>query len=199
MIGQKKIGFAGLILAGGEGKRFGGPKAFATLPDGRTFLEACAATLIGAGASPVVATLPPGTEDPRIDGLVSLTLPEPGMDMFGSLRTGLSRLIETARWQKVAVLPVDHPLVKADSIVTLVNTNVPSAIPSFRGKHGHPVCMDRLVVERILAGELAGPTLRDVLRTIGAIDVLVDDIGVVTNCNTPEALHAALRTHVSEP
>ncbi len=33
---------AGLILAGGAGRRFGGPKAFARLPDGRTFLEACA-------------------------------------------------------------------------------------------------------------------------------------------------------------
>jgi molybdopterin-guanine dinucleotide biosynthesis protein A len=78
--------FAGLILAGGEGKRWGGPKAFATLDDGLTFLEACAATLVGAGASPVVATLPPGTEDPQIDGLDVLALPKPGMDMFGSLQ-----------------------------------------------------------------------------------------------------------------
>jgi CTP:molybdopterin cytidylyltransferase MocA len=120
------------------------------------------------------------------------------MDMFGSLRTGLSRLIETARWQKVAVLPVDHPLVKADSIITLVNTNVPAAIPSFRGKHGHPVCMDRSVVERILAGELPGPTLREVLRLVDTVDVPVDDPGVITNCNTPAALSAALRAVNSE-
>jgi CTP:molybdopterin cytidylyltransferase MocA len=183
---------AGLILAGGEGERYGRPKAFATLPDGRTFLDACCGTLLGAGASPVVATLPPGAEVPRIDGLDTLALPEPGMDMFGSLQTGLARLIETTGWQKVAVLPVDHPLVKADSISTLVNTMAPAAIPSFRGKHGHPVCIDRLVVERILAGELPGPTLRDVLRSVGAVDVPVDDIGVVTNCNTPDALRDAL-------
>ena len=117
------------------------------------------------------------------------------MDMFGSLRMGLSRLIRTTQWQKVAVLPVDHPLVNADSIRTLVNTEASAAIPSFRGKHGHPVCMDRSVVEKILAGELPGPTLRDVLRTVGAINVPVDDIGVVTNCNTPDALSAALRAN----
>ena len=63
-------GIAGLILAGGVGSRFGGPKAWAVLPDGRTFLDACVASLLGAGADPVVATLPPGSKDPEIDGLI---------------------------------------------------------------------------------------------------------------------------------
>jgi len=187
--------FAGLILAGGEGKRWGGPKAWAELEDGRTFLEACAATLVGAGASPVVATLPPRTETPPIEGLDGIALPEAGMDMFGSLQTGLVRLVETPGWQKVAVLPVDHPLVHAGSIADLVGATALAAIPSYRGKHGHPVCLARSVVERIVSGELDGPTLREVLRSVEAVDVPVDDVGIITNCNTPDALRVALRAN----
>jgi CTP:molybdopterin cytidylyltransferase MocA len=183
---------AGLILAGGEGKRFGGPKAFAELGDGRTFLEACAATLIGAGAEPVVATLPPGTEDPGLDAVDTLPLPESGLDMFGSLRVGLSHLIAHPGWTTVAILPVDHPLVRSDTVAVLSGANRQAAVPSFNGKHGHPICIDRGVAEAIAAEELGGPTLREVLRSVGAVDVEVDDPGVVANCNTPEALRKAL-------
>ena len=183
---------AGLILAGGEGKRWGGPKAWARLPDGGSFLDACEMTLREAGASPIVATLPPATEDPRIDGLEVIALPAPGMDMFGSLRAGLGRLVETPSWRVVAVLPVDHPLVRPETVIELAAVAGPAAIPSFNGKHGHPICVDREVASAIVRGELAGPTLREVLRAVGAAEVQVDDSGVVANCNTPAALAAAL-------
>jgi len=185
--------FAGLILAGGEGRRFGQPKAFAELDDGRTFLEACAATLHDAGASPVVATLPPGTNDPGINGLIAVPLLFPGLDMFASIKAGLDRSMGFPDWEKVALLPVDHPLVTADAVSTLVNTTARAAIPSFNGKHGHPICIDREVVSAIVRDELPGPTLREVLREVGAVDVAVDDLGVVANCNTPEALREALK------
>jgi CTP:molybdopterin cytidylyltransferase MocA len=194
----KTVHFAGLILAGGEGKRFGGPKAFAELGDGRTFLDACCAALLGAGASPVVATLPPETEDPQIDGLDALALPKPGMDMFGSLQTGLARLIEAAEWQKVAVLPVDHPLVHETTANVLAAADGRAVIPSYYGKHGHPICIDREVASAIIRNDFPGSTLREVLRSVGAVDVEVDAPGVIANCNTPAALSAALRAANSE-
>ena len=61
-----------------------------------------------------------------------------------------------------------------------------------RGSHGHPVCLDRDVAVGIVEGRFPGPTLREVLREVGAVDVEVDDPGVVANCNTPEALKKAL-------
>ena len=183
---------AGLILAGGEGKRWGGPKAWAELEDGRTFLEACAATLHGSGASLVVATLPPGTDDPEINGLMAVPLPSSGLDMFASIKVGLDRLMDFREWGNAALLPVDHPLVTAGAVTALLNTKMPAAIPSFRGKHGHPVCLDRDVAVGIVEGRYPGPTLREVLREVGAVDVEVDDPGVVANCNTPEALKKAL-------
>ena len=187
----------GLILAGGEGRRWGGPKAWAKLPDGRTFIESCYETLRDAGCHPVVATLPPGTEDPAIDGLTALPLPTSGLDMFASLSIGLGRLIESDDWQIAAVLPVDHPLVRSESVVALSRANADAAIPSYHGKHGHPICLARSVVRSIVDGELDGPTLREVLRSVDSVDVPVEDIGVISNCNTPEALRKALNRYHS--
>jgi len=181
-----------MILAGGAGRRWGGPKAFAQLPDGRTFLEVCASTLGVAGASPVVATLPPGTLDPNIANLGAVPLPEPGLDMFGSLLVGLGHLVKTPGWRVVAVLPVDHPLVGPATVSALAATGAHAVIPSYKGKHGHPVCIDRALADALVRGESVGPTLREVLRGVGARDLEVDDPGVVANCNTPAALEAAL-------
>lgn len=186
-------GLAGLILAGGMGSRFGGPKAVALLPDGRTFLEACNATLHAAGAGPVLATLPPGFDNPEIDGLVAVTLRERGLDMFASLRIGLQRLVGEEGWNRVALLPVDHPLVRPATVAALAACGAPAAIPSYRGKHGHPVVIDRPTADGVVSGALPGPTLREVLREVGAADVEVDDPGAVANCNTREALERALQ------
>ena len=191
--------FAGLILAGGEGKRWGGPKAWANLPDGGTFLESCLEILRTAGAQPIVATLPPGTDDPGLDRLVTVALQKPGLDMFASLVTGLDRLIENPDWRAVAVLPVDHPLVGPNTVSALANETARAAIPSFNGKHGHPVCLARSVAESIVEGKLIGPTLREVLRSVDAVNIAVDDLGVITNCNTPEALASALENLRSHP
>jgi CTP:molybdopterin cytidylyltransferase MocA len=185
--------FAGLILAGGEGKRWGGPKAWAKLPNGRTFLESCAEVLREAGSRPMVATVPPGTDCTAIGALSLVALAGPGLDMFASLVTGLDRLIEDPDWQVVAVLPVDHPLVSPGTVTALVDATTRAAIPTFNGKHGHPVCLARSVVQTIVEGKLTGPTLRQVMRSVDAVDVPVDDPGVITNCNTPEALATALK------
>lgn len=183
---------AGLVLAGGEGSRFGGPKAWARLPDGRSFLEACTATLRAAGADLVVATVPPGAADPTIDGLDAVPLPEPGLDMFASLRIGLRRLLLQSGWARVSVLPVDHPLVRPDAVVALVSQGGAGVVPRYRGKRGHPVVVDRRIAENIATGSLEGPTLRTVLVRVGAVDLEVDDPGTVANCNTPRALERAL-------
>jgi CTP:molybdopterin cytidylyltransferase MocA len=187
-------GLAGLVLAGGAGSRFGGPKAWALLPDGRTFLDACVAALCEAGAHPLAATLPPDSADPAIEGLVAIPLPEAGLDMFASIKIGLQRLVEEEGWTRVAILPVDHPLVASTAISAIAAIDAPAAIPSFQGKHGHPAVIDRPTAEAIVAGSRPGPTLREVLRAVGTTDVVVDDPGTTANCNTPDALARAQET-----
>jgi CTP:molybdopterin cytidylyltransferase MocA len=185
-------GLAGLILAGGLGERYGGPKALARLPDGATFLVRCAATLIAAGAAPVIATVPPGTAVTAPAGVDLVPLPAAGLDMLASIRVGLGRLLDDPGWLAVAVLPVDHPLVAAGSVRALAAVAASSTVPVYRGKRGHPVCLARSVAIAIVRQELPGPTLREALRAAGRHDVAVDDPGVVANCNTPERLRQAL-------
>ena len=190
---RSSVGFAGLILAGGEGRRFGGPKAFARLPDGRTFLEACCETLTAAGARPVAATLPPRHAGHELPGLRQIPLPASGLDMLGSLRWGLRHLISEPSWGAVVVLPVDHPLVGAAVIRELAAVDAAAAMPCYHGKHGHPVVLARELAERVARDERTGVTLRAILRAVGAVDATVDDPGVVANCNTPEALRSWLK------
>ena len=185
---RSSVRFAGLILAGGEGRRFGGPKAFARLPDGRTFLEVCCETLTAAGARPVAATLPPRHTGHEVPGLRQVPLPAPGLDMLGSLRWGLRHLISEPAWDAVVVLPVDHPLVGVPAILELVAVGASVVVPCYRGKHGHPILLGREVAGRVARDDLAGGTLRDILRAVGPVEAAVDDPGVVANCNTPEAL-----------
>lgn len=188
---------AGLILAGGRGERFGGPKAFARLPDGTTFLATCLRSLRRAGIDPVLATLPHGSNAPELDGLVSLVLPEPDLDMFASLRQGLGWLLKRVCWQAVVVLPVDHALVRSETIETLcaaVDGVVRAARPAFAGKHGHPIALGRTVAAAVVEGEMPGPTLREVLRAAGAVDVPVEDPGVCQNLNSLVQLERALRS-----
>jgi CTP:molybdopterin cytidylyltransferase MocA len=184
--------FAGLILAGGSGERYGSPKAFARLPDGRSFLAACAEVLASAGAAPLLATLPPGIASLQAPGLKGLPLPASGLAMFESLRFGLQYLLADDTWGAVVVLPVDHPLVAPATVRSLAGTEGAAVLPSYNGKHGHPVKLARAVAQRIVADELAGPTLREVLHKVDTVDVAVHDPGVTANCNTPEALAAAV-------
>jgi CTP:molybdopterin cytidylyltransferase MocA len=112
--------------------------------------------------------------------------------MFASLRVGLRHLIQIEDWERLAVLPVDHPLVAANSVAALAAADGTAVIASYRGKHGHPIVIAREVAAAVVCGDLTGPTLREVLKAVGAVDLEVDDPGVTANCNTPAALLVAL-------
>ena len=180
---------AGLILAGGAGRRFGEPKAFARLPDGRSFLDACAKAMQQAGVEPVVPTLPSNAGDGIPKSVKPLRLPGTGLDMFASIKLGIHNLIEDSNWHRLIILPVDHPLINASTIVTLCNQyDCDAAIPTLEGRHGHPIMISRKLAEKIVDGRLPGPTLREVLRAGRACDISVDDPGIRANCNTPQTL-----------
>jgi len=184
---------AGLILAGGAGKRWGGPKAWARMPDGRSFLETCVAALREAGADLVVATLPCGASDPEIADLVAAPLPRHDLDMFASLRVGLGKLLNAPTWSVLVILPVDHPLVSPQTIAALSAAGATAAVPTYAGKHGHPVALARSVVAAIADGSLEALNLREVVQSLRPVELAVDDPAVIANCNTPDSLARALQ------
>jgi molybdenum cofactor cytidylyltransferase len=86
---------------------------------------------------------------------------------------------------------IDHPFVRASTIVTLVSafhqSRAPVVRPVFEGKHGHPV----LFAQRIFDDLRAAPPdqgARAVVRGLGArvLDVEVNDPGVTLDIDTPE-------------
>jgi molybdenum cofactor cytidylyltransferase len=183
----------GAILAGGRGERFGGAKAFAELPDSRTFLAACRDVLATADCEPIVATLPFGRPLPELEGISAVALPRADLAMFDSLKIALATALESPSWECAIVLPVDHPLVHEGTVRALAAIDAAAAIPVYAGKRGHPIAIARGVAAGVAAGDLEGPTLREVLHAVGVVDVAVADPGVGANCNTPAALAAAWR------
>ncbi|QNK72110.1 NTP transferase domain-containing protein [Variovorax sp. PAMC28562] len=118
----------------------------------------------------------------------------PGMG--DSIAAAVRATSDAAGW---LILPGDLPLVQSTTlraVAAALSAAVHAAQPRFRGERGHPVgfaaaCFAQLSA---LEGNLgAAPVLR-ALREAGAVtDVEVDDIGIVTDVDTPDALAQAER------
>jgi CTP:molybdopterin cytidylyltransferase MocA len=127
---------AGIVLAAGEGTRFGGPKALAR--DGeRSWLEIAIAVLLEGGCRPVVAVLGAAAEAARA-GVREERLPAgpgageslPPPQVFWVVHSGWSRGRAGSLQQAIRALPpettavvvhaVDHPGVRPATIAALV-------------------------------------------------------------------------------
>ncbi|MEV4144215.1 nucleotidyltransferase family protein [Amycolatopsis sp. NPDC049691] len=138
---------AGLLLAAGAGRRFGGPKALAEL-DGRPLVLRALATLDAAGCRPVRVVVGAAAEQVRA------LLPEPGQAVFAegwesgmgaSLKAGLAALSAAPGPVAALVHLVDLPWVGAD-VLTRVAAGATAetvARASYEGVPGHPVLLGR--------------------------------------------------------
>lgn len=168
-----------IVLASGRGERFraaggSGSKLQAPLA-GRTVLEHTLAAVRASG-------LPWHLEDAG----------HPGMG--DSIAAAVRATADAAGW---LILPGDLPLVRAETLRTVARAlagPIRAAQPSYRGERGHPVAFAASCGEALaaLAGNQgAAPVLR-ALREAGAVaDIEVDDIGIVTDIDTPDALARA--------
>jgi CTP:molybdopterin cytidylyltransferase MocA len=183
-----------IILAAGEGKRMGGPKALALL-DQDPFLTRVVAACREGGCGSVWTVVRPGA-----DAVTALAVslgtqvvenPDAEDGMFSSVQAGLRAAgADPSTPAGFLVFPVDHPRVEARTIGAIVRAAVghsPDAwiVPGYRGRPGHPVWIGEALARRIL--ELpSSHTLRDALAAAGAkrVDLPVDDPGILENRNT---------------
>jgi CTP:molybdopterin cytidylyltransferase MocA len=142
----------GVLLAAGEGRRMGRPKALVRDPDGTSWLLRAVRALGQGGCSPVVVVL--GAEadlaQPLLDGhdldvlVVEATAWSTGM--AASLRVGLEAAASTAADTAVVTL-VDLPDVDATVVqrVTAASGGAPAALAraAYQGIPGHPVVLGR--------------------------------------------------------
>lgn len=193
---------AAAILAAGESRRMGSPKAL--LPyRGVTFLEHLISTV----------------QHPRV-GIIRIVLGAGAEHITESLRLAQSQVIINLGWQLgqlssiqaavrhlrqqdtggqiegLIVCPVDHPLITSALVSRLISEfdsrGKSVVLPTFQGRRGHPVIFRRNLFDELLE---ASPEVgaRQVVwaHSQDSAEVQTDEEGVVLNLNDPDALRRA--------
>ncbi len=151
-----------VVLAAGEGRRMGGPKALLPLGES-TFLASACRLFDRPGVGAVVAVL--GAEAPRVrDGAaipegVAVVVNERWREgMLTSVWTGLDAA-EALSADAVLLHPVDNPCVEAatiDAVLAALARGAAIAVPAHAGRRGHPAGFARAVFPALRAAPLDG-------------------------------------------
>jgi nicotine blue oxidoreductase len=192
------VRIAAIVLAAGEGRRMGGPKAL--LPFGLgTFLSHLCRVFARAGCSDVIAVL--GAEADRVlreagplEGAVATVNPRWREGMLSSVWRGLDEA-EARGAEAVLLHPVDHPLVEPATIGLVLDAlrgGATVAVPAVDGRRGHPGGFAREVF-----GELrAAPPDRGARAVLdadpGRVVHVPGDAGCRAGIDTPDDYRARL-------
>jgi len=190
---------AAVVLAAGDARRFGAPKLL--MPFGLSTVLGCVVdALDAAGANPIMVIA--GSQAPALAQALAATKarlvpnPDPGRGMFSSVRVGVAALPEDI--DRFLIALADQPRVQPREIAHLLRSHHASdkgiALPTHRGKRGHPVVFHKRYRDDILA--LADThTLRDIIHShpddIAEIEVPSDS--VLRDIDTPEQYRQELR------
>jgi CTP:molybdopterin cytidylyltransferase MocA len=189
---------AAIILAAGESRRMGRPKAFLPFRGG-TFLSNIAATL-GQRCSPVIAVF--GFDAARsIQTALPLRLravenPDYPLGMLTSLQAGLRVVPNEA--DAVFFTLVDHPAISLSTVDALMRSDAPIAIPRFENTRGHPVLIRRAIFEEFLE-EPPASKVRDVIDRHAAeiAYIEVGDPGISDDVDDPALYEKLLAREAS--
>lgn len=132
---------AGLVLAAGEGRRFGGPKAVVEL-DGERLVDRAVRLLTDGGCSPIVVV--DGALPLTVDGARVVHNPDWPTGMGSSLRTGLAALGDPV--DAVVVALVDQPWLGAEAVRRLRAARAAGAVVAvaiYDCRRGNPVLLAR--------------------------------------------------------
>jgi molybdenum cofactor cytidylyltransferase len=192
---------AAAILAAGESRRMGTPKAL--LPfGGKTFAE----------------HLLEVTRHPRV-GLTRVVLGAHAEEIAGKLHAPPASIVVNQEWRRgqlssiqaairslpdgetagLLLCPVDHPLISKDLIARLIQEFDASrklvVLPTYDGKRGHPLIFASSLYPELLA---ASPELgaRQVVwaHANDVVELPTDEEGVILNLNDPDTLARAIRS-----
>jgi CTP:molybdopterin cytidylyltransferase MocA len=189
-----------IVLAAGEGRRLGGPKALALL-DGRTFLERVLAACRAAALREALVVV--GAESERVLGAIPPVFPvryvlnpDWPKGQTSSIQRGLEALPEDA--EGFLLWPVDVPVVPASAVDAGLKAFEPgrSAIVALSDgrRRGHPVLFDASYREAFLALRPEDPAHRVIRGHEAAVRyVLVDHPGPFLDIDRPEDLERARR------
>ncbi len=188
---------AGVLLAAGEGSRFGRPKALVTL-DGRTLAERGVDLLRAGGADPVIVVT--GAARIDLDNVHTVYNNEWRAGMGSSLRAALQALDQDALDQDapadvgaVVVALADQPLVGAEAVARLIaayRAGASVAVATYQGRPRNPVLLAREHWPEISAMATGDQGARAFLRARPDLVTLVEcgDTGRPDDIDTPADL-----------
>jgi molybdenum cofactor cytidylyltransferase len=131
------------------------------------------------------------------DAIITVN-PDPERGMLSSLHCGLEAL--PAETDAVMFTPVDHPNLQPATLRRLVAQfqaeRAPVIVPTYEGRHGHPVCIARALANELLAlppSAMASDVIHKYASRTSYIEV--NDPAVTTDVDDPEAYAGLLAQH----
>lgn len=184
---------AGLLLAAGEGRRLGRPKALVEV-DGQRLVDRAVATLAEGGCAPVVVVLGAAVGD--VPGARVVENPDWATGMGSSLRSGLAALPESV--EAVVVALVDQPGVGPGAVARLREAYVggaEAAVATYAGRPRNPVLLGRAVWDEVAALATGDTGARAWLRVHPdrVTSVPCDDVATPDDIDTADDLAAWTR------
>jgi len=180
---------AGLILAAGESRRMGFPKALLDYR-GATFLDTLTG-LFAARCSPVIVTLGAAAVEirsraaQRAEFVVNADY---ARGQLSSMQCGLRAVPPQA--EGVLFTLVDHPAVSPATVDALLTARGSEMlrVPRHRGRRGHPVWFSRALIAEFLALPENGAAREVVRRHASETEFIdLDDAGIVADIDDPAA------------
>jgi CTP:molybdopterin cytidylyltransferase MocA len=192
---------AGVLLAAGEGSRFGQPKALVEL-NGQTLAERGVGLLRAGGADPILVVT--GAVPLELDRTLTVDNPQWRTGMGSSLRAALQALTEAGRGPDigsdigpeigaVVVALADQPLVGAEAVARLIAAyrgGASVAVAAYDGQPRNPVLLAREHWPEVIATATGDQGARTFLRTRPELVTLVEcgDTGRPDDIDTPADL-----------
>jgi molybdenum cofactor cytidylyltransferase len=183
----------------------GRSKALLPLPSGLTFLTHLLGTLRSAAVDDVLVVV--GHERESVEAsLLQAKLParvvvnhEYESGQLSSVIAGLNAA-DDAGTDAMLLTLVDVPLVSAHTVRLVMDryrsTHVPIVRPVRKGRHGHPVIIDRSLFVAVRALDPAAglkPLVRENVSPLGEVEV--DDDGAFTDIDTPADYQRLVKRH----
>lgn len=180
---------AGLILAAGESRRMGSPKALLEF-QGETFLDRLIG-LFSRHCAPVIVVV--GAHQDRIrqglrrrDEAFLVENPDFRLGQITSMQCGLRAAPPAA--EAVLFTLVDHPSVRPNTIVALLAAPPePLRIPRYQGRRGHPILFSKALIPEFLAVPVTS-SAKEVITCHASESAYIDvkDPGVLADIDDPE-------------
>ena len=194
-LGAVRMRVAGVLLAAGEGSRFGRPKALVEL-DGQTLAARGVNVLRTGGADPILVVI--GAAQVNLDGINTVYNEQWRTGMGSSLRAALRALTDAERVEgaeeaagaqdrPAATLPVDvgavvvaladQPLVGTDAVARLIAAyrgGASVAVAGYDGKPRNPVLLAREHWPEVIATATGDQGARAFLRARPELVTLVE-------------------------